>query len=327
MPGPIHDGLLALLLNSPSLVFQLAALCEAQLHGGHEELSFESPVFPDPGTQGRQFIADAVLVAWATVDDELVEVDAVVLEIQMKHDPLKKVSWVVYRAGVRSRHRCRGWTMVLAPDADVRSRARQLFEFEPELTPLIVEPSMIPQIVDFERARRHPELTILSAVMHARSDAAVACGRAALVAVAAVPLEHRQCYLDLVSTCLTEEQMAEAAQQLPPEEEIELTQMELESYAYAKGLRKGREAGVEEGRKAGREEGRKAGREEGRKVARDEARTAMLTTLHALLAQRGIALDPVSRERIEASTDLSQLSQWLLRAATASSATDLFADA
>lgn len=76
-------------------------------------------------------LADAVLVAWATDEGELDEVDAVVIEIQVHHDELKYVSWVVYRAGVRSRHRCRGWTLVVSPEADVRRRARELFEFEP----------------------------------------------------------------------------------------------------------------------------------------------------------------------------------------------------
>jgi hypothetical protein len=155
MPGPIHDGLLTLLLNSGPLAFELAARCGARLHGGHEELRCSAEVFPDPGAQGRQFIADAVIVAWGNVDGELTEVDAVVLEIQVHHDELKLISWVVYRAGVRSRHRCRGWTLMLA--------------------------------------------------------------------------------------VLTEEQMAEVTRQSPPEEEYQLSKLELGSYAYSRGLREGRE--------------------------------------------------------------------------------------
>jgi hypothetical protein len=300
MPGPIHDGLLALLLNSRPLVFELAARCGARLHGAHEELRSSSEVFQDPGVPGRLFTADAVLIGWAMVEGKLVEVDGVVLEIQMHHDRLKLYSWIIYRAGVRSRHRCRGWTLVVSSEPEVRQRARELFEQEPELEPLIVEPDLIPQIVDFSQARREPELTILSAVMHARSETAVACGRAALVALLEVPRENQQCYLDLVSACLTEDQMAEAAEQLPPEVEIELSKMELESYAYAKGLRRGREAGVEEGR------------------------SALVTRLRATLAQRGIELDLASRARVERCQDLEQLSLWLVRAATATSTNDLF---
>jgi hypothetical protein len=250
----------------------------------------------------------------------------------MHHDRLKLISWIVYRAGVRSRHHCRGWTLVLSPEADVRERAKTLFEHEPELRPLIVEPDLIPQIVDFSQACQEPELTILSAVMHSRSEDAVVCARAALVALFAVPRETRQCYLDLVSASLTEDQMAEAAQQLPPEVEVELSKMELESYAYTQGLRLGRDAGVEEGRKAGREEGRRAGREEGRRAGREEgsqqtlqaARAAILATMHTTLAQNGIVLDETSRSRIERCQDLEQLSQWLVRAVTARSATELF---
>jgi flagellar biosynthesis/type III secretory pathway protein FliH len=148
--------------------------------------------------------------------------------------------------------------------------------------------------------------------MHARSETAVACGRAALVALLEVPPETRQCYLDLVSACLTEDQMAEAAQQLPPEAEVELSKMELESYSYTRGLRLGREAGVEEGRKAGSRQTLQA------------ACAAILATLHATLAQRGVELDAESRTRVEQCKDFSQLSQWLVRAATANSAADLF---
>jgi flagellar biosynthesis/type III secretory pathway protein FliH len=202
--------------------------------------------------------------------------------------------------------------LVVSSEPEVRQRARELFEQEPELEPLIVEPDLIPQIVDFSQARREPELTILSAVMHARSETAVACGRAALVALLAVPRENQQCYLDLVSACLTEDQMAEAAEQLPPEVEIELSKMELESYAYAKGLRRGREAGVEEGRK------------EGNREALQAACAALVTRLRATLAQRGIELDLASRARVERCQDLEQLSLWLVRAATATSTNDLF---
>jgi hypothetical protein len=301
MPGPIHDGLLAILLNVRPLAFVLAARCGARLHGQHEQLLRGSEVFQDPGDPARQFTADAVLLGCALVDGVLIEVDGVVIEIQPKHDWLKLISWVVYRAGARSRHRCRGWVLVLSPEANVRRRAREMFEHEPELCPLIVEPDLIPQIVDFAQARAQPELTILSAVMHAQSSVAVACGRAALVALLAVPRGSRQCYLDLVSACLTEEQMAEAAQQLPPEEEMELSEMELRSAWYARRVRIGQQAAIE------------------------EACKVMLATLTDTLTQRGIELDTLSRERIEQCQDVAQLSRWLVRAATASSVAELFA--
>jgi hypothetical protein len=62
MPGPIHDGLLANLLNVRPLAFVLAARCGARLHGQHEQLRRASEVFQDPGDPARQFTADAVLL-------------------------------------------------------------------------------------------------------------------------------------------------------------------------------------------------------------------------------------------------------------------------
>lgn len=98
--------------------------------------------------------------------------------------------------------------------------------------------------------------------------------------------------------------MAEAAQQLPDEVEYELSKLELGSYAYARGVRKGREAGEEASRQA--------------------ARAAILTTLHTTVRQRGIELDEASLARLEHCQDLEQLSQCLVRAATAHSPADIF---
>lgn len=80
---------------------------------------------------------------------------------------------------------------------------------------------------------------------------------------------------------------------------------------YGKGL----ETGRAEGREEGWEEGRRRGRAEG------EAR-AVLTIMEA----RGIPVSEDDRAFIMECTDLERLDEWVRRAATATSAADLFAE-
>ena len=66
-----------------------------------------------------------------------------------------------------------------------------------------------------------------------------------------------------------------------------------------------------------RDEGRDAGREEGQTAALVEA-------ILSLLQDRGLALDDAQMDRVQACTDQTRLKHWLLRAARASAASDLF---
>jgi hypothetical protein len=309
MPGPIHEGLVALFAKYPGLPVQLAARCGARLHGSHRELRASPTVFQDPGNPGRQFHADWVTVGWAEVKGELVAVDAVVIEIQLEHDPLKVVSWVVYRAGVRSRHRCRGWTLVLCLDSKVRERGRALFDAEPELCPLFITPEMIPPIVNVFEARRNPGMAILAAVVHARTEAAVASARAALMVVARLPRWERECYQALVTACLTEEQMSEVTRELPKDAVPKLSAFEREGWGFTWGRREGLEEGLEQGREE----------------ARREVFHSLAEMLLATLARRGVELSARQRSRVSTCEDLECLSRWLMRAATATSADELFA--
>jgi hypothetical protein len=297
VPGPIHEGLVTLFANYPGLAFEMAQRCGARRCGEHERVSEGPTVFQDPGNPGRLFCADAVFVGWARRGGELEPVEAVALEVQRFHDALKSISWVVYRAGVRSRHRCRAWTLVVSPDPEVRERGRALFELEPELCPLILEPKMIPAIVDFDQARRRPDLAILAAVMHADTSVGVASARAALLAMRSLSRSQRQCYLPLVGASLTEEQMSELAKQLPEEVVEEFSAFERRGAWFTRAHQEGLHDACRE----------------------------LAASLKSALAERGISLSEMQLARVDACEDLRQLSAWLLRAGAASSADDIFA--
>jgi flagellar biosynthesis/type III secretory pathway protein FliH len=64
---------------------------------------------------------------------------------------------------------------------------------------------------------------------------------------------------------------------------------------------------------------------EGKAEGKAEGETAALArTVLALLAARGVAVTTEARAQIEACKDVAMLDRWILRAATASSAEDLF---
>jgi hypothetical protein len=78
-------------------------------------------------------------------------------------------------------------------------------------------------------------------------------------------------------------------------------------------------ADLEAVREEGREEGRLEGREEGRDAG------LALAVLN-LLAGRGLAVDAETRARVSACRDAGQLDRWLLAAASAARAEDIFGD-
>ncbi|MEU8630452.1 hypothetical protein AB0C43_37630, partial [Streptomyces sp. NPDC048669] len=88
-----------------------------------------------------------------------------------------------------------------------------------------------------------------------------------------------------------------------------------------------RDEGRNEGRAQGRDEGRAQGRAEGRAEGQAEGQaTGQAEGLRLVLEARGIALTDETREKITTCTDPRLLQQWLQRAATATSAEEVFAE-
>lgn len=305
MPGPVHEGIVALLANCPELVFELARCCGALLHGGHEEVRTSPRTFQDPGDAGKTFVADWVLVGWAPTapGGTLRAVDGIVIEVQLEHDSLKWVAWSIYQIGIRSRHRCRAWTLVVSPEPGVRARARAMYLHDPELRPLIVEPEMIPPIVEISAALAKPYETILAAVFHAKGPLGVACGRAAMAALNEVPANERLTYLRLLENCFTKEQMMEIKidwDDLPKcSPDYVLSEFEKQGASYNFGLDDGRE----------------------------QVCATLADTLLSALEERGLELRRRHRRLISTCTDPNVLSRWLLRASTIESPAQLFSTA
>lgn len=299
MPGPVHEGIVALLANCPQLVFELARRCGAVVEGGHDEVRTSPRTFQCPGVPGKTFVADWVIVGW--VGPRAIE--GVAVEVQLAHDPLKWLAWVIYRAGVRSRHRCPAWTLVVTPEPRIRARLRAMYMQEPELCPLFVEPELIPPIVEISQALANPYETILAAVMHAKSEQGLACGRAAVAALNAVPDDEYQTYHDLLTNVFTKEQMMKIEidwDDMPKcSPDYVLSDLEKQGASYNWGLDDGLE----------------------------KACATFRDTLLAAIDERGLELRRRHRRLISTCTDPSLLSRWLLRVGTVESAAELFAGA
>ncbi|MEU8630488.1 hypothetical protein [Streptomyces sp. NPDC048669] len=82
----------------------------------------------------------------------------------------------------------------------------------------------------------------------------------------------------------------------------------------------------DEGRAQGRAEGRAQGRAQGRAEGRAEGQaTGQAEGIRLVLEARGIALTDETREKITTCTDPQLLHQWIQRAATATTAEEVFA--
>lgn len=112
-----------------------------------------------------EFRADLVL---ELRDAESALVLAIVLEAQRDKDPDKKYAWPVYLTATRARKRCPACILVIATDPAVAAWASAAIDvgLGQTLTPVVLGPSVVPEITDPVQAAEETELTILSAVVH-----------------------------------------------------------------------------------------------------------------------------------------------------------------
>ncbi len=155
-------------------------------------------------------------------------------------------------------------------------------------------PDGVPKVTDHARARREPQLAVLSAMAHGRGEVetAVAIGTAAVRAISRLPEEQRLLYLLLV-----ESNPSAAARKA-----IEM-QPGLEKF-FSEAQRRNFERGRAEGKAQG-------------------AAAALLKVLLRILMRRGLTLGAEQKRRIIECTDLAMLERWLDRSLSVSSVDEL----
>jgi hypothetical protein len=225
---------------------------------------------------------------------------AVIGEIQRAIDAKKKWSWPVYVTEQRARLGCDAVVLVLCLDERTAKWAAKPIHlgFEQAIHPQVVGPSVLPVIRSRSKARRLPELAVLSAMTHGNKptkglDAVLA----AFVAMTNLDDERARLYLDLILA------------RLDKKTRRALEAMTMQKYEYQSEFAKKYYG-------QGKAEGEARGKAEG------EAQ-AILTVLEA----RGLEVPEKVRKAVLSCTDLAQLDAWVRAAVSVPSATALLTPA
>ena len=294
-PSMLHQGIVQLFANSPSLVVTLL-----------RRLGVELPTFTtiadasgDLGElQPVERRADGVV---KLLDGERVCFGAIV-EIDLSFREAKLFSLPAYLANLRARYRCPVCVVVVTPSRRVAARYRKPIELGPgaRMQVLVIGPESIPQIRDAVEAKQNPELAVLSAMAHGRgpADVALEIAKAATDACGGLEEVHRLLYSDLIVKQLG----ASARREF---EEL----MALGNYEYQTDFVKKIVADKEKARDEGREEGREEG-----------MRAVLTALLRDKFAASNAALAPLADASVE------QLEQWTGRVLRAQSLDEVFVE-
>jgi hypothetical protein len=238
---------------------------------------------------------------------------AIILEVQRDKDPDKKYSWPVYVAAVRAKKRCPACVLVIAPDADVAAWAAEPIDLGlgRTIAPLVLGPSIVPEVTDLAEAQQEAELAILSSVVHGNGPNGLDVVQAALGALGRFDQEHAAVYFQIVYNALRE----------PARRALEALIMERQTQAKAtfppfaqQLIERGKLEGVREGKREGKLEGIREGELNGKRDA-----------LLRLVARAGIVLTESDSARIHACTDPAVLDRWVDNVLGAKTAADVLA--
>ncbi len=223
------------------------------------------------------------------------------VEAQRKKDPKKPASWTYYLAYLYAKYQLPPVLVVVCQDRGTAAWAARHLDIGPPqwpsltVRPLVLGPDNVPAISTPEAAARDIPMTVLSAVLHRNDPEA----KAILDALAAALKDlHKR-----------DENAADIF--------IELTAQGLGTGTVAEHWRKLVTMDLSFFQSPLAQELRDEGRAEGE--AKGEAKALLL-----VLAGRGIDVSDEARERITNCTDHAALSTWLTRAATATSAAEIF---
>ncbi|HEY0537249.1 MAG TPA: hypothetical protein VGD53_02730 [Actinoallomurus sp.] len=218
---------------------------------------------------------------------------AVVVEVQLRPDRRKHLSWPAYLATARARLGCPVMLLVICPEGRVAAWARRPIPLGHPglvLTPLVLGPEEVPVLTVAEDASA-PELAVVSAVVHGAGPEGAKVFATMLESFEKIEPEQARGYIDEVLAVLPE-----TARKLL--EAIMKTRDREYKSDFARGY---------------------YGQGEARGEARGEAKAVL-----AVLSTRGIDVPEKVRVRIWECTDLALLESWVRRAVTVASVGELF---
>ncbi|AWL40074.1 MULTISPECIES: hypothetical protein [Streptomyces] len=229
------------------------------------------------------------------------------VEAQGRKDPDKHASWAYYFSYLLAKYRLPTTLLVVCQDrATAEWAARPVPLGAPQwpvltLHPLVAGPHNIPLVTDVAEARKDLALATLSAITHADNPDVGAILKALSTALRDAPETIANPIVELTAQGLGNRP---AAQQWR-----NLVAVDLSFYTSPLS---------EEIRDEGRDEGRALG--EARGQARGQAKSLLM-----MLDLRGVVIPDEAREKINGCVDTELLDRWFTRAATATSAEEIFA--
>jgi hypothetical protein len=214
----------------------------------------------------------------------------IIVEAQLRPWAEKLFTWPLYAVTARAKHKCPFVLLVVTPDAATARWATQPIELGGGTwRPLVVGPDGVPVVTDLELAAREPHLAVLSVLAHGGDKdvaTALAVAKAAIAGATGQPDATRLLYYAAIESAL-----GDAARK---------------TFAM-----------LPEGHRFFSENQR---RWFGEGEAKGKAEAILL-----VLEGRGLPVSADQRKGILACTDMATLDGWLKRAATVSSADQLFA--
>ncbi len=288
MPSAEHESITRLFQEDPDFA---AELLTDVLHLPLPERG-EATVGPNDIDEHQSLRRADAVVVYKTPDGRKAAL-TVIVEVQRARDRDKPYTWPAYIANARNRLECPTYLLVVAPNKEAANWCAKPIDLgHPGFTlrPLVLGPDVIPSITDPRRAAESPELSVLSAIVHATDPQGVNVLEALLHAMRALPGKHALRYAELVRAALPAEVWNALEKKMKTETREILSDFTRARLAEA------------------REEGRTEGKAE-----------AILT----LLSMRGLEVPAHVREAVDSCGDQRRLNAWLLAAATVDRAEDL----
>ena len=296
MPHRLHEAIVALLHGLPQTVPGILVVTGDLSAAAATDARAERINFAD--AQPVEARPDLVVLCAGQ--------QVLIVEVQLRVDPAKKLSWPVYAALARQRFGGTARVVVVTASARVARWAAEPIQVggPSDLSHAVVlGPDTVPCITEIAQAIAAPGAAVLSAVVHAHSPTAVLAAMAGLHAVDTLAQESKPYYNDLICGLLSAADLANLEAMMEQQEPARPTFI-----AVPKGYRPYQYAEA---------------RAEARGEARGEAR-ALRQTLLAIAAARGVVVPPDVEARIAGCNDSAQLNRWIVLAATAAQVDQIF---
>lgn len=198
MPSQLHEILADLVREHPELAITLLRRVLGVELGGAVEAHISSETLSE--VEPAEYRADAVFEL--VRPGETKPARALIVEVQLRPDPKKRLSWPMYQAGLRRRLQCPVLLVVVAPTASVARWCAEPIDVDglrgSVVRPLVVGPQNTPVVTAEAEAAQAPELAVLSVIAHGTGSNGAAVGRAALSACASLDDERTRLYVDLI---------------------------------------------------------------------------------------------------------------------------------